>query len=280
MVFRAFKKEGLDLKKTEEKYGKQSLSLTEEMVTEMALSSMQTNPDGKIDFLSMEFDARALELLHTGVKETLRQSKLQPNGGRIYLFMKRLVDVTVSFVSLVILLIPLLIVLLLVFLEDRANPIFVQERLTKDGKPFKMVKIRTMVPNAESLLKDEIKDSSDLLLFKNKNDSRVTKIGDFLRKTSIDELPQLWNVLKGDMSLVGPRPPLPREVVQYTPLDMERLLVKGGLACTAQCEGRSELDSQETFQFDREYIETRTFWGDIFLLFRIVIAVFKKKGAM
>lgn len=122
-------------------------------------------------------------------------------------------------------------------------------------------------------------NETDGIAFKSTNDPRITKIGGFLRKTSLDELPQLWNVLRGDMSIIGPRPPLPREVVLYTPEHMNRLLVKGGLACTAQCEGRSDIEFEKWVQSDIEYIENRSTWFDIKLVFRIAGAVFKKKGA-
>ena len=121
--------------------------------------------------------------------------------------------------------------------------------------------------------------SSDGIAFKSENDPRITRIGRFIRKTSIDELPQLWNVLKGDMSIIGPRPPLPREVVLYTPHQMERLLVKGGLSCTCQVEGRSDMEFDKWVESDIEYIKTRSTKLDLKLMCKTIGAVVKKKGA-
>ena len=128
----------------------------------------------------------------------------------------------------------------------------------------------------DSLMKDNEKDGP---AFKMHNAPRVTKIGHFIRKTSIDELPQLINVLRGDMSLIGPRPPLPREVVLYTPAQMERLLVKGGLSCICQCEGRSDMAFDEWVESDVRYIRTRSLALDCKLFFSTIGVVLKRKGA-
>lgn len=255
-------------------------NLTEEMITEVTLSSMKINPNGETNYPILEFDKRALTLLSSGVHETLKHSKVKVSGSKGYLFFKRLADIILSFTALVILLIPMAIIALIVFMQDGGNPIFSQARLTKDGKVFHMYKFRSMCMDAEEKFAQIQKENeTDGIAFKSTNDPRITKIGGFLRKTSLDELPQLWNVLRGDMSIIGPRPPLPREVVLYTPEHMNRLLVKGGLACTAQCEGRSDIEFEKWVQSDVEYIENRSIWFDIKLVFRIAGAVFKKKGA-
>lgn len=255
-------------------------NLTEEMITEVTLSAMKENPNGETNYPILEFDERALELLSSGVRETLRFSKVVPNGGACYLFFKRLLDVVVSFFALVILLIPMLILALIVFLQDGGNPFFSQARLTKEGRVFHMYKFRSMCVDAEARFAEVQKgNETDGLAFKNENDPRITKIGKFLRKTSLDELPQLWNVLRGDMSLIGPRPPLPREVVLYTPAHMDRLLVKGGLSCIAQCEGRSDVEFEKWVESDVHYIKTRSLWLDIKLLFCTIGVVIMKKGA-
>jgi len=143
-----------------------------------------------------------------------------------------------------------------------------------------MYKLRSMCVDAEEKFKEvQAQNQMDGIAFKSEEDLRITKIGKFIRRTSIDELPQFWNVLKGDMSLIGPRPPLPREVVLYTPYQMQRLLVKGGLACIAQVEGRSNLPFDEWVDYDIQYIKTRSFRTDVVLCFRTLKAVFHGKGA-
>lgn len=255
-------------------------NLTEEMITEVTLSSMKKNPNGETNYPILEFDKRALDLLSSGVHETLRYSKIKVKGGKAYLFIKRLMDIVLSLTALIILAVPMAVIALAVFLQDGGSPIFSQIRLTKGGKVFRMYKFRSMCMDAEEKFAEIQKENeTDGLAFKNANDPRITKIGGFLRKTSLDELPQLWNILRGDMSIIGPRPPLPREVVLYTPAHMDRLLVKGGLSCTAQCEGRSDLEFEKWVESDVEYIQTRNLWADLKLIFRTFAAVFKKKGA-
>ena len=157
---------------------------------------------------------------------------------------------------------------------------FAQERVGKNGKKFKMYKFRSMCMDAEKRFEEVQKENEcDGIAFKSKNDPRITRIGGFIRKTSIDELPQLINVLRGDMSLIGPRPPLPREVVLYTPAQMERLLVKGGLSCICQCEGRSDMAFDEWVESDVRYIRTRSLALDCKLFFSTIGVVLKRKGA-
>ena len=254
--------------------------ITEEMITEVTLSSMKDNPNGETNYPILEFDYLALELLSTGVRETLKHSKVVPNGGKAYLFCKRAMDIVLSTIALVILLIPMAVIALIVFLQDGGSPIFSQARLTENGKIFHMHKFRSMCKDAEAKFKDvQSGNETDGIAFKDANDPRITKFGGFLRKTSLDELPQLWNILMGDMSIIGPRPPLPREVVLYTPAHMERLLVKGGLACTAQVEGRSDIEFERWVESDVEYIKKRSLWLDIKLIFRTIGVVIMKKGA-
>ena len=137
-----------------------------------------------------------------------------------------------------------------------------------------------MCVDAEAKFAEVQKENqSDGLAFKSENDPRITKIGGFIRKTSIDELPQLWNILKGDMSIIGPRPPLPREVVLYTPEQMDRLLVKGGLSCICQVEGRSDMEFDKWVESDVKYIKNRSLRMDISLVFKTIGAVLKGKGA-
>ncbi|MDE5885876.1 MAG: sugar transferase [Oscillospiraceae bacterium] len=262
------------------------LRLSEEDITEVALQSLkesgqfESSTQAVTEYPVLEFDENALQLLSTGVHETLQYSSVKPAGGRIYLICKRLFDIVVSLIVLLLLPIPMGIIMLLICLEDKGNPIFSQIRLTEDGKPFRMYKLRSMCMDAEKKFAEVQKENqSDGIAFKSDDDPRITKIGKFIRKTSIDELPQFWNVLKGDMSLIGPRPPLPREVVLYTPEQMNRLLVKGGLSCICQTEGRSDMEFDKWVESDIHYIENRSFKLDISLLWKTAGAVLQRKGA-
>lgn len=238
------------------------------------------NSYGETDYPILYFDENALDLLSQGVKETLKCSDVKVNGGLMYAFFKRLIDIIVSFCGIVVLLIPMIIIGLIVFFQDGGKPIFSQVRLTRNGKIFHMYKFRSMCVDAEEKFYQVQKENeTDGVAFKSENDPRITKFGKFIRKTSLDELPQLFNILRGDMSIIGPRPPLPREVVLYTPEHMNRLLVKGGLACTAQCEGRSEVEFERWVESDIEYIENRTLWVDVKLFLRTIGVVLLKKGA-
>ncbi|MBQ8296610.1 MAG: sugar transferase [Ruminococcus sp.] len=255
--------------------------MTEEMVTEVTLKSLKENKEGVTSYPILEFDERALNLLCTGVRETLKHSKIKPAGGKIYKALKRTFDVVLSAGALVVLLIPMGAVALAIYIDDKGNPFFSQVRLTENGKPFRMYKFRSMCMDAEARFAEVQKENqSDGLAFKSEHDPRITKIGGFLRKTSLDELPQLWNILKGDMSIIGPRPPLPREVVLYTPEQMDRLLVKGGLSCICQVEGRSDMEFDKWVESDVRYIKTRNLKLDASLILKTIVAVVKGRGAM
>lgn len=201
---------------------------------------------------------------------------------RVYLFMKRAMDIVLSLIGIIVLSPLLLAVAIAIYLDDpTGSPIFIQDRIGKDGKPFRFYKFRSMVVNAEAQLEAlQSMNEMDGPVFKIKNDPRVTRIGRFIRRTSIDELPQLFNILKGDMSLVGPRPPLPREVMQYGPYERQRLLVKPGLTCYWQARGRNEIKFQEWMEMDMEYVHHHDLWVDIKLIFMTARAVIMGKGAM
>ena len=188
---------------------------------------------------------------------------------RGYCFLKRTLDVVLSLVGLIVLSPIFLAVAILIRLESKGSSIFSQERVGKDGKRFKMYKFRSMVANAEEL-KDKLHDKNEMCgpMFKMKEDPRVTKIGKFIRKTSIDELPQLFNVLKGEMSLVGPRPSLPKEVMKFEDWMMTRLSVKPGLTCYWQVSGRSDIGFEEWMELDVRYVEERNTLVDVGLIFR------------
>ncbi len=198
-----------------------------------------------------------------------------------YSFIKRVFDILLSLWGLVLLFVPLLVVALIIVIDSPgASPIYTQERVGKNGKRFKFYKFRSMIPNAEKQL-DELlcKNEMDGPAFKIKDDPRITRIGKFFRKTSIDELPQLWNVLKGDMSLVGPRPPLPREVELYDEYQQRRLMVTPGITCLWQVQPkRNSLSFDEWLELDLEYISQRGAWTDIKILFKTIRAVCGMEG--
>lgn len=198
-----------------------------------------------------------------------------------YLFIKRTIDIVGALSGMIILFPLMLVVAVLIKLEAPKESIFfLQKRMGINLKTFKMWKFRSMVPNAEELLK-QLKDQNEMRgpVFKMKNDPRVTKIGKFIRKTSIDEFPQLINVLKGEMSLVGPRPPLPSEVKQYTEYEMQRLSVKPGLTCYWQISGRNNINFDEWVELDLKYIRERNLWVDIKMIFKTIIILFRCDGA-
>ncbi|SDS29574.1 Sugar transferase involved in LPS biosynthesis (colanic, teichoic acid) [Paenibacillaceae bacterium GAS479] len=200
---------------------------------------------------------------------------------RSYLMMKRAIDIIAATIGLVLLL-PLFVLLaVLIKLEDRRGPVFFsQERVGKGEKAFRMYKFRSMVSNAEELL-PQLLEQNEIqgAMFKMKDDPRITRVGRFIRKTSIDELPQLWNVIIGNMSLVGPRPPLPREVVEYTLFDKQRLKVTPGCTGLWQVSGRNSLSFQEMVELDVRYIQQRSVRFDIKILIRTVGVLFGSKDA-
>ncbi len=209
------------------------------------------------------------------------ERKVNPNNQRGYLFIKRCIDVVGAVAGLLMLLIVFIIVSLLIKLEDPKGSIFFsQKRVGKNGKEFKMYKFRSMVSDAEAKLAELLEQNETTgAMFKMKNDPRVTKIGKLIRKTSIDELPQLINVLKGDMSLVGPRPPIVREVNEYTGYQMQRLLVTPGCTGLWQVSGRSNIGFEEMVELDLTYITTRSLMADIKIIFRTILMLFGSKNA-
>lgn len=200
---------------------------------------------------------------------------------RVYSFFKRFFDIIISFTALCVLLVPLLILALVIYIDSPgASPIYSQKRVGKNGKEFKFYKFRSMVPNADEML-DSLMDKNEMEgpAFKIKDDPRITRVGKFLRPSSIDEIPQLWNVLKGDMSLVGPRPPLPREVAEYTEYQMQRLLVTPGITGYWQIQPkRNDLSFDKWLELDLKYIEERSFKTDILILIKTVGAVCGLEG--
>jgi len=217
--------------------------------------------------------------------ETVKKNGLlaaeEVNQKWLYLFMKRLMDIVGALCGLILLSPIFLIIALLIKLEDPKGPIFFkQNRVGKNEKEFEMYKFRSMITDAEEKLKDLLQHNEvSGAMFKMKDDPRVTKIGKFIRKTSIDELPQLLNVLKGEMSLVGPRPPLTREVKEYTSYDKQRLLVTPGCTGLWQVTERNSVGFKEMVELDLTYIQHRSLWFDVKLMFKTVLVLFGSKDA-
>ncbi len=194
---------------------------------------------------------------------------------------KRLLDIALSAVALVMLMPLFLVVGVAIVLEDGFPVFFAQSRVGLNGRVFRFYKFRSMFRNAEQLKDKLIKqnESSDGVIFKMKNDPRITKVGRFIRRYSIDEMPQFLNVLLGDLSIVGPRPPVPREVAQYTLEDRKRLHVKPGLTCLWQIQGRSEIPFKEQVRLDLQYIHSQSVLKDFVIMVKTVPAVLLGRGA-
>ncbi len=197
----------------------------------------------------------------------------------VYECIKRACDIVCACVALAVLS-PIFLVTAIAVRRDGGPAFYTQERVGKDGRVFRMYKFRSMCQNAEFLQGDLMKyNEMDGPVFKMKNDPRITKTGKFIRKYSIDELPQLVNILKGDMSVVGPRPPLVKEVEQYNSYQSQRLLIKPGLTCFWQAYGRSELSFVDWMDMDMRYIKRRNLLLDAKLILKTVFAVLFKRGA-
>lgn len=200
---------------------------------------------------------------------------------RLYWFGRRTQDIVFSLLALVVLSPLMLIIMAAIYIDDpHASPVFSQPRVGRGGRVFKFYKFRSMRANAEDMLKDLLKDNEmDGPVFKMANDPRITRVGSFIRKTSLDELAQLVNVLKGDMSIVGPRPPLPREVEQYDEYTFQRLYVTPGLSCYWQIQPhRNELSFEEWVDLDIKYIRERSFITDWKIIFRTVAVMLTRQG--
>lgn len=197
------------------------------------------------------------------------------------MFKKRVFDIVVSLVALVGTAIITIPVAIAIKVTDRGPIFYTQTRVGRRGKPFRMIKFRSMVVNADKMKAELAEETGQKgrFIFKMKDDPRVTKVGKFIRKFSIDEFPQFLNVLKGDMSVVGPRPPLPEEVAQYNQTYATRMLVKPGITGPWQVSGRSNLSKEESESLDVSYVQSWSVLGDIVLLFRTVGAVITHKGA-
>ena len=216
--------------------------------------------------------------LDEGTQDYIKEFKVKEKP--VYSFVKRAFDFGASLVGLVCLSPVLLVTGVAIKLESEGPIIFSQDRVGLNGKKFKMYKLRSMVSNAEEL-KEKLLEQNEMSgpMFKMKDDPRITKVGKFIRKTSIDELPQLINVLKGDMSLVGPRPSLPKEVEQFEPWMYKRIQVKPGLTCYWQVSGRNNIDFEDWMKLDIKYVRERSLLGDLKLVFKTFFVLFGDKNA-
>ena len=188
-------------------------------------------------------------------------------------YLKRMLDFILSLLALIVLMPVMIVIGIIVKLDSKGTVFFKQERLGKNGKIFKIIKFRTMVMNAEHI--------GDGLKVKSEQDNRITRIGKILRKTSLDELPQLINVVKGEMSLIGPRPPVtyhPHKYEEYSEEQKQRFLVRPGLTGLAQVKVRNSATWDERIEIDREYLKDITFKNDFKIILKTVISIFKKQN--
>jgi len=239
-------------------------------------SLLDRTKDADLEQLRRELSARQRK----NTRRSLRLRAWRFTVGLSYAA-KRGIDIAGSLFGLIVLSPLFLAIAVAVKLSGPGPVIFSQVRVGRYGRHFNFYKFRSMNADAEAhkaelLSKNE---SADGVIFKMKNDPRITKVGRFLRRTSLDELPQLWNVFIGDMSLVGPRPPVPQEVREYTLEDRKRLDVIPGITCLWQINGRSEIPFSEQVQLDKEYILAPSIWKDIKILLKTIPAIIGGKGA-
>lgn len=223
--------------------------------------------------MSVERKEEGVQLIHNNIA-ILDEKKY-------YEISKRFLDIILSLIGLILLSLLFLVIGIMIKIEDPNGKVFFKQvRVGKNGEEFYIYKFRSMVSNAEQKLNDLLTlNEVEGAMFKMKNDPRITKIGKFIRKTSIDELPQLFNVLKGNMSLVGPRPPLPSEVEKYSSFDKQRLLVVPGCTGLWQVSGRSNIGFSEMVKLDIEYILNRSLIVDIKIILKTCIVLFGSKDA-
>ncbi len=279
----AYAQKGKDMETAKEEICERETSVGEEATapTEEAAETAPTEEAAETAPAEKAAEAAPAE---TAEKEA--PAAYRPRSGfkyGCYLFVKRTFDIVASFLAIVLLSWLILLCILIKWLEDLHNPIYVSKRVGKNGKIFKFYKIRTMCPNAEAMKQKLIEaglNEADPPAFKMKNDPRITKVGKLFRKLSLDELPQLFNILNGSMSVVGPRPPIPSEVEQYTEYQRHRLDVKGGLLCLWQIQkNRNALSFDEWVRLDLEYIQKQSVWLDLKIIFKgAYMVVFDRSG--
>ena len=205
---------------------------------------------------------------------------MSANNKYLYRFVKRLFDIFASLIGIILLIPTTIIIGLAIKIEDGGPIFFKQQRVTKNGKLFNLIKFRSMVVNAEQI-RDTMDNENEMdgPVFKVKNDKRITKVGNITRKIGIDELPQFINVLLGDMSVVGPRPALPREVKEYTEEDKKRLEVKAGITCIWQVQpNRNSISFEKWMDMDSEYVDKCSIMLDISIMFKTIATIFRAEG--
>jgi len=219
---------------------------------------------------------RGINVQNSILKEQIEQMEHR----EVYEFLKRTVDIICSLIGLIVLIPILVIVAIFIRIESKGSIIFTQDRVGKDGIVFKMYKFRSMVINAEEL-KEKLSNKNERIgpMFKIKNDPRITNVGRIIRKTSIDELPQLLNILKGEMTIVGPRPSLPDEVKEFEGWMLKRLNVKPGLTCYWQVLGRNDIEFNEWMKLDIKYVKERNILIDIKLILKTFFVLIGDKNA-
>jgi len=216
----------------------------------------------------------------TGISAFATNDHPEVREDRIFLFFKRITDIVIAGMILLLFLPVIPVIVILIKLDSKGSILFKQKRIGKDGKEFDFFKFRSMHRGAENII-GVLRPLSgvDGPIFKLKEDPRITRVGRFLRRSSLDELPQLLNVLNGDMSIVGPRPNLPSEVAHYLPWQKRRLDVTPGITCFWQITGRSHIGFQEWMRLDLEYIRKRSLVTDFKIMLKTIPAVIARKGA-
>ncbi len=207
-------------------------------------------------------------------------SPVEVQRSAAYELCKRVFDLVVGLMILVLLLPIIPVIAIMIRLDSRGSVFFKQDRVGRNGQVFPFYKFRSMYQGAEKRRKDvENLNEQDGPIFKVRNDPRITPVGRFLRKSSLDEIPQIFNVLRGEMSIVGPRPHMPAEVAQYQPWHRRRLEVTPGITCLWQISGRSQISFNEWMRLDMEYLKTRSLRTDLMIFFKTIPAVIARKGA-
>lgn len=231
------------------------------------------------------FDSLNIPMSQASMHKLMLRAKIKIFVWESYLktllIIKRAMDAIISSSAFVVFSPMYILTVLAIVLEDWGPVFYVQTRVGQYGREFKFYKFRSMYVNADQMKKDllEENESGDGVIFKMRKDPRVTKVGRFIRKFSIDETPQFWNVLRGDLSLVGPRPPLPSEVKEYTLRDRKRLNVRPGLTCLWQIQGRSDIPFEQQVELDMEYISKNGILKDFVIMLKTIPAVMFGRGA-
>lgn len=246
----------------------------------MDANSIQTEVNDIEISVVKELDKAVLRKLQHADKSRNNMKEIYAGKSKVYKAVKRVMDIVLSLLALVCLSPVFVITAIAIMLEDGGSPFFTQMRAGKDMKPFRFYKFRSMYVNADEKLKDLLKENEQTgHAFKIKNDPRITKVGKFIRRFSIDELPQLINILKGDMSIVGPRPILDWQMEECDFHDKQRLTVQPGLTCYWQVGGRASIEWEEWVELDLDYIEDMSLWTDIKMIVKTIPAVFGSQGA-